>query len=70
MYNGIQNVPWYFLGSKKKKGTSYQKTAEITVFYITEEYWLAKKKRIFLLFFVVNVMLLNVPYKGFSGCTK
>lgn len=20
MYNGIQNVPWYFLGSKKKKG--------------------------------------------------
>lgn len=44
MYNGIQNVPWYFLGSKKKKGTSYQKTAEITVFYITEEYWLAKKK--------------------------
>lgn len=68
MYNGIENVPWYFLASRRKKRASYQKTAEITVFHITEEYWITKKNLSFLL--VVNVMLLNVPYEGFSGCTK
>lgn len=68
MCNGIQNVPWYFLASGRKKRASYQKTAEITVFYITEEYRIAKENLSSL--FVVNVMLLNVPYEGFSASTK
>lgn len=69
MYNGIQNVPWYFLGSKKKGNKLSENSRNYSVLHY-RGVLARKKKRIFLLFFVVNVMLLNVPYKGFSGCTK
>lgn len=67
MYNGIQNVPWYFLALKKKRSKLSENSRNYNVLHYRGV--LDRKKNLSFLF-VVNVMLLNVPYEGFSGCTK
>lgn len=67
MYNGIQNVPWYFLASGKKKSELSENSRNDSVLHYSGV--LGRKKNLSFIF-VVNVMLLNVPYEGFSGRTK